>query len=123
MDNSSTLKKAILIQNNAAKYRFDWKQLEPVFEKLNEEINELKQAINENDINNIQSELGDVLFVVANIARQLNLNPDSALEKTNDKFNNRFNFVLEQLNIHSTVHEHSLEAMEQQWQLAKKDFP
>ncbi len=123
MNNSTTLKKAIAIQQKAAQYRFDWKQLDPVFDKLNEEINELKQAIDTHQHNDIESELGDVLFVLANIARHLKLDPDIALEKTNTKFNNRFNFVLERLNISDTEHTHSLKAMEQQWQLAKKDFP
>ncbi len=119
----TSLKKAISIQQEAAEYRFDWKQLEPVFDKLNEEIDELKQAISAEQADEIQSELGDILFVIANIARHLKLDPDAALEKTNTKFNNRFNFVLEHLNITNTEHTHSLKAMEQQWQLAKKDYP
>lgn len=123
MNNNSSLKKAILIQNNAAKFQFDWKQLEPVFNKLNEELDELKYAISDNNANDIQSEFGDVLFVMANIARHLDIDPDAALEKTNTKFNNRFKFVLEHLNITDTNHSHSLDAMEQQWQLSKKDYP
>lgn len=123
MDNSTSLKKAILIQQHAAQYRFDWKQLSPVLDKLEEEINELKEAISNNNSDEIQSEFGDVLFVMANIARHLNIDPDKALEKTNTKFNKRFNFVLEQLNINNEQHSHSLKTMEDQWQLSKKDFP
>lgn len=123
MDQNTTLKKAILIQKNAATYGFDWKQLEPVFDKLSEEIAELKQAIKHKDETEIKSELGDVLFVAANLARLLNIDPDSALEKTNTKFNNRFNFVLQALNINSHEHSHSLDAMQQQWKNSKKIFP
>ena len=123
MNKNTALKKAISIQQHAAEYRFDWKQLEPVFNKLDEEISELKHAISEKNPENIQSEFGDVLFVMANIARHLTIDPDFALEKTNTKFNNRFSFVLNSLNITDTNHSNSLNAMEQQWQLSKKDFP
>ncbi len=123
MDNTTALKKAIAIQNNAANYRFEWKQLEPVFDKLNEEVSELKQAINDNNKDEIKSELGDVLFVVANLARLLDIDPDVCLEKTNTKFNNRFNFVLQALNISNNEHNQTLDAMQQQWQHSKKVFP
>jgi len=123
MDKETSLKKAISIQRHAAKYRFDWTQLAPIFDKLNEEVDELKQAINDQSKDEIQSEFGDILFVMANIARHLELDPDAALEKTNTKFNHRFNYVLERLKITHTDHQHSLEAMEHQWQLSKKYFP
>ncbi len=123
MTKPTSLKKAIAIQQNAAQYRFDWTEIEPVFAKLHEEIDELKEAIKLGDRDNIMSEFGDILFVAANLARHLDIDPDVAIEKTNTKFNNRFDFVLQTLNITNTQHEHSLDAMDQQWDISKKHFP
>lgn len=120
---SSSLQKAIDIQNFAAKYRFDWPDIQPVFEKLHEEIDELKHAIEHSDAQHIESELGDILFVMANIARHLSMDPDKALQKTMNKFDNRFAYVLQKLNINNQDHSHSLEAMENVWQQSKRHFP
>lgn len=123
MDTKSTLIKAIEIQNHAAQYGFEWKQVEPIFEKLEEEVAELKEAITIGTESEITSELGDVLFVIANLARILKNNPDNALEKTNTKFNNRFNYVLNSLDITDFQHTKSKDDMRHQWQLSKKVFP
>lgn len=119
----SQMNTAINIQNKAAEYDFDWKTISPVFDKLEEEIAELKQAIDEAQYEHIQSELGDILFVVANLARHLKLDPDQALQKTNTKFENRFNYVLNSLKIESFKHDHDLKTMEAQWQKSKTLFP
>lgn len=120
---NSPLSQAIAIQENAAQFGFDWPAIEPVFAKLIEEADELKQAIKQKDQQHIKAELGDLLFVVANIARHLKMDPYSALEQTNLKFNQRFDFVLNTLDITQHNHSHSLESMEQQWHQSKQYFP
>lgn len=123
MNHLSPFQKAINMQNHAAQYRFDWPDLLPVFDKLEEEITELKEAIESQDKKHISAEFGDILFVIANIARHLNLDPEHALEHTNQKFENRFNHVLKSLNITQSEHAHSLETMETAWQKSKTLFP
>jgi ATP diphosphatase len=95
------LTRAIKLQNKAAKVGFDWPSLAPVFAKLNEEIAELEDAIAETkdkpDRAAIEEEFGDLLFVVANVARHLRLDPEAALRAANDKFTRRFRYIEEQL--------------------------
>ena len=123
MDSLTPLQRAIALQQHAAQYRFDWTDLQPVFAKLQEEISELQEEITQQNSSHIEAEFGDILFVIANIARHLNLDPEAALEQTNKKFANRFNEVLKQLNITQTEHPHNLQAMEAEWQKSKKLFP
>lgn len=123
MMQKSLIQKAIDLQEHAAEYQFDWKHINPVFDKLYEEIEELQSAIDTDNKNDIAAEFGDILFVMANIARHLNIDPNAALEKTNVKFSNRFNYVLKSLKINQTQHDHSLETMESEWQKSKKHFP
>jgi ATP diphosphatase len=95
------LTRAIKLQNKAAKVGFDWPSLAPVFDKLNEEIAELEAAIAESkekhDRAAIEEEFGDLLFVVANVARHLTLDPEAALRAANDKFTRRFRYIEAQL--------------------------
>lgn len=84
------LEKAFAIQKKVSKVGFDWKKVEPVWDKLNEEIKEFKTAINNNSRENIEEELGDILFTIVNIGRLLKINPAIALHRTNDKFMKRF---------------------------------
>jgi ATP diphosphatase len=94
------LTRAIKLQNKAAKVGFDWPSLAPVFAKLNEEITELEEAIATTDGPNraaIEEEFGDLLFVVANVARHLKLDPEAALRAANDKFTRRFRYIEAQL--------------------------
>jgi len=85
------LAQAEKMQNKAAKVGFEWPDTTGVLEKLHEEINELNQAIKNKDTDNIEEELGDVLFVLTNFARMHNINPETALRKCNQKFKSRFN--------------------------------
>lgn len=97
------LSRAVKLQSRAARVGFAWKDLAPVFEKLNEEIGELKEVIAERDkqgepleldlVDRLTEELGDVLFVVANIGRSLRIDPELALRTTNRKFEERFRGV------------------------------
>ncbi|GBD97345.1 MAG TPA: nucleoside triphosphate pyrophosphohydrolase [Nitrospirae bacterium] len=78
------------IQFKAAKVGFDWERIEDVFEKLEEEIRELKDAINRKEHEEIEDELGDLFFVLVRIANSLKINPEDALRKTIKKFIRRF---------------------------------
>ncbi len=90
------LMRAEKLQKRAARTGFDWASPGPVFDKLDEEIGEVRDAIASNDRAAIQEELGDLLFVCANLARQLEIDPETALRKANDKFERRFR-AMEQL--------------------------
>ncbi len=87
------LVRAYRLQNKAATVGFDWPDIDPVWEKLNEEIAELKQAIQKKDKEWIEEELGDVLFSIVNLSRFLNCNPEDALRRTIEKFIKRFQLI------------------------------
>ncbi len=87
------LVRAYRLQNKAATVGFDWPDIDPVWEKLNEEIAELKQAIQKNNKDWIEEELGDVLFSIVNLSRFLNCNPEDALRRTIKKFIKRFQLI------------------------------
>lgn len=85
--------KAFRIQEKAANVGFDWENREDVFDKLAEETSEVSQAIKYGQKEDIEAEFGDMLFAVINAARLYGVNPENALERTNRKFINRFNFI------------------------------
>lgn len=97
------LTRAIKLQNKAAKVGFDWPSLAPVFEKLEEEIGELRAEIGKAGDKGARSdpaiaeEFGDLLFVVANIARHLKIDPEAALRGANEKFTRRFRYIEDRL--------------------------
>ncbi len=84
------LQRAVKLQNKAGRVGFDWPTVAPIFDKLDEEVDELKRGIELEDIDNIEEELGDLLFVLANLARKLRVDPDMALRRSNVKFEQRF---------------------------------
>lgn len=84
------LLKASRLTEKAARVGFDWRRTEDVFEKLDEEIGEVREAIASGDEAKIHDEIGDLLFTIANIARKLNVNAEEALQSTNRKFRRRF---------------------------------
>jgi len=92
-NNLPELLKAVKLTKYAAVTGFDWPNITQVFDKLDEETAELKEAIAESDHTHIEEELGDLLFVCANLARHLNMDPSSALRKANTKFEKRFRKV------------------------------
>lgn len=92
-DKKSELQHAIDLTNQAALIGFDWPDISPVFGKIDEEVTELKEAIVIGKRDGILDELGDVLFVCANLARHLNIDPELALKHANEKFENRFRKV------------------------------
>ncbi len=87
------LLEGLKLTKKAAKVGFDWENIEQIFEKVSEEIEELKEAIRKNDRENIDEEIGDLLFTVINLARKLDVEPETALKKTNRKFRRRFAHV------------------------------
>lgn len=106
------------LTKKAAKVKFDWENIEQIFEKLNEETDELKSAIETND--NIEEEVGDLLFVVLNLARKLDIDAETALKKTNRKFRKRFHFIEKELkNKGKTPEESNLAEMDALWNKAK----
>lgn len=123
----SRMHQAIEIQAYAAKFGFDWSTLAPIFEKLEEEIQELKDECEDSQSLNreirqqrIEDELGDVLFCCMNLARFLKVDPEKALESTNKKFNRRFAFIEEQVaQMGKDMEELSLAALDDIWSQAK----
>ncbi len=107
------------IQKKAAKVGFDWNSIDGAYDKLNEEIEELKSAQNKE---NIEEEFGDILFSCVNIARFLNVNPEEALKKASDKFVNRFE-SLEKMaqDAGKDLNNMSLEEMDNLWDKIKSN--
>ena len=113
------LSRAVKMQNRAARIGFDWPDIEPVFDKLHEEIDEVRAAITSGAKDEMEDEVGDLLFVVANIARHLKIDPEKAVRRTNGKFIARFKNV-ETLAAQSGKDDLTLEELEALWQSAKK---
>ena len=115
-----SLIKAYRIQDKARNVGFDWKEKEDVWEKVQEELEELKVELAKGDKENSTQELGDFIFSVINAARLYKLNPDNALEKTNQKFIRRFNYVEDHsLKQGKNLKDMSLEEMDKLWNEAK----
>ncbi|MEE1459039.1 MAG: nucleoside triphosphate pyrophosphohydrolase [Segatella copri] len=115
-----SLIKAYRIQDKARNVGFDWKEKEDVWDKVQEELEELKVELAKGDKENSTQELGDFIFSVINAARLYKLNPDNALEKTNQKFIRRFNYVeVHSLKQGKNLKDMSLEEMDKLWDEAK----
>jgi ATP diphosphatase len=84
------LRRAVKLQKRAARTGFDWPNTGPVFAKLREETEELQLALAKGDADNMEEEVGDLLFVIANLARHLKVDPGAALRRSNQKFEERF---------------------------------
>jgi ATP diphosphatase len=85
------------IQDRAAQHGFDWPDLPPVFAKVLEELDEVKEAWESGDQAHIQEEIGDLLLVAVNLARHLKVNPEIALKESTKKFTKRFNYIEQQV--------------------------
>lgn len=115
-----SLIKAYRIQDKARNVGFDWQKKEDVWDKVYEEIAELKAELTKEDKENSTKELGDFLFSVINAARLYKLNPDNALEHTNQKFIRRFNYVEgHSLKQGKNLKDMTLEEMDKLWDEAK----
>lgn len=115
------LVKAQRIQDKVAGVGFDWEHPEQVWDKVQEELAELNAEVKNGSVKTIEAEFGDVLFSMINYARFLKINPDTALERTNQKFTKRFQYLEQHAQkIGKTLQEVSLDEMEVIWQEAKK---
>ena len=113
--------KAYRIQDKARNVGFDWEKREDVWQKVREELDELEVELNKDDKKRSTAELGDFLFAVINAARLYKLNPDNALEMTNRKFIERFNYIeAHSIKIGKPLTEMTLDEMEALWQEAKR---
>ena len=116
-----SLIKAYRIQDKARNVGFDWKEKEDVWDKVYEELEELKAELAKGDKENSTRELGDFLFSVINAARLYKLNPDNALEMTNQKFIRRFNYVEDHsMKQGKSLKDMNLEEMDKLWNEAKR---
>jgi tetrapyrrole methylase family protein/MazG family protein len=118
--NLPSLIKAQKLQKKAAKEGFDWDQINDVFDKLDEEIKEFKEAVLKKTPADIQSEIGDIIFVITNIAKFYKIDAEEALRSTNNKFIKRFQYIEQKLEGKGkTLKDSPLEEMERYWQEAK----
>lgn len=116
-----SLIKAYRIQDKARNVGFDWEEKEQVWDKVKEEFNELQEEIAHLDKDKAEAEFGDLFFSLINAARLYNINPDNALERTNQKFTHRFNYLEEQtIKKGRSLKEMTLEEMDVIWEEAKK---
>ena len=117
------LVKACRIQEKVAGVGFDWKNSSQVWDKVQEEINELNEEIKKGNQENVEKEFGDVLFSMIKYARSINVNPENALEKTNKKFINRFQYLEEKARLNGKeISDMSLSEMEVFWEESKLFF-
>ena len=115
--------KALRIQEKVAGVGFEWDNAEDVLDKVKEEITELKQEVEDQNLDKMEDEFGDVLFSLINYARYHKINPELALERTNKKFIKRFKYIEESAKKEGKViNELTLDQMEVFWNKAKK-FP
>jgi len=113
------LQRAVKLQKRAARVGFDWGSPEPVMEKFTEEALEMVEAMNSGDREAMEDELGDLLFVVTNLARQLKIDPARALRRANTKFELRFRAVEAAAGSREALEAMPLDDMEALWQQVK----
>ena len=118
--NLPSLLRAQKLQKKAAKEGFDWDQISDVFDKLDEEIGEFKEAVLKKKSADIQNEIGDIIFVITNIAKCYKIDAEEALRSTNNKFIKRFQYIEQKIKAKGkTLKDSPLEEMERYWQEAK----
>jgi len=116
------LTRAVKLQNRAARVGFDWPHRSDVLEKLAEETKELADEIAAGDPDAIEDEFGDLLFVIANLARHLKVDPEAALRRTNAKFERRFRAIEERLaQVGKSATDSTLEEMDALWNEIKRE--
>ena len=115
------LVKAYRIQDKARNVGFDWENRSDVWEKVCEELHEFEAEVEKSDMDRMESEFGDLLFALINAGRLYKINPENALERTNQRFMRRFNYIEEQINQRgSSFKETGLAGMDALWNEAKK---
>jgi len=114
------LTEALKLQQRAAKVGFDWSEAEPILDKIEEEVGELREALRSGAQDKVADELGDLIFALVNIGRHVKADPEEALRGTNTKFRRRFNYIETELEKSSqTLEAATLDRMEELWQAAK----
>jgi uncharacterized protein YabN with tetrapyrrole methylase and pyrophosphatase domain len=114
--------KAQRTQEKAASTGFDWPDLQPILAKLDEERQELLDALETGNSEDIQDELGDLLFTVVNLSRKIHIDAETALNSTTRKFVRRFQSIEQHYRESGkNIYEASLEEMDEIWNLVKKD--
>ncbi len=113
----SAINGALLISEKTAEKGLEWKSIQHLIEKLEEELNELKEALAAEDLKNTNEEIGDLLFTLINIARWNKINPEESLYSTNKKILYRLSYIEE--NINGDFQEYSIEELKRLWQKAK----
>ncbi len=114
------LTEALKLQEQAARVGFDWSAPEPILDKIEEEVRELREALAEGKSEKVADELGDLIFALVNIGRHVKTDPENALRGTNTKFRRRFHHIETSLAENGeTLEAATLERMEELWQSAK----
>ncbi len=112
------------MQSSASRVGFDWKDPEGVLDKVREEANELREAIQKRDEKEIENEIGDLLFSIVNLARYTGVDPEAALRKTNRKFRKRFSKIEDEAKKRGVqLEDMTLEEMDSIWDSAKEEIP
>lgn len=117
------LSRAQKIQKRAARQRFDWKSVEPVYDKIAEEVSELQQAVDGQNQDAIEAELGDLIFTCVNLARHLKVDAETALRRSTNKFRDRYlamQDIFLQTGSGQTFESLSADEMEALWRAAKE---
>jgi len=115
------LQRAVKLQKRASKVGFDWGAPGPVLDKFDEELQEMREAMASGDRDAMEDELGDLLFVATNLARQLDIDPGTALRRGNAKFERRFRAMEDTVGGHDGLESMGLDEMESLWQQVKKN--
>jgi len=119
--NLPSLSRAYHLTEKASRVGFDWPNLNEILKKLDEEMNEFRETLSSQKRNRIGEEIGDLLFVMANIARFLKIDPEAALRRTVEKFTSRFHYIERSLQRRGTTFQESnLFEMDRLWEEAKK---
>lgn len=114
------LQRAVKLQKRAATVGFDWPSAAPVLDKFDEEVKEIREAVEGGDADEVEDEIGDLLFVVANLARKLRIDPARALRRANAKFESRFRALEEVAGGRDKLSAMTLDEMESLWQSVKR---
>ena len=117
----SSLSLAYQLTRKASRLGFDWPDIEGVLKKMDEEIEEFREALSLQNRRRVREELGDLFFVLVNISRFLRIDPEEALRKTVEKFMRRFHYI--ETSLHKkgkSFHQSNLIEMDQLWEEAKK---
>jgi MazG family protein len=119
--NLPELHKAFRLQEKASKVGFDWNDISLVWDKVEEELAEVKELQTHNETDKLEEEIGDLLFSIVNYTRFIGINPENALRRTNEKFVRRFQYVEKKIRESGrSITDSNLEEMDKYWEESKK---